>query len=220
MARPVLYNFFISSASWRVRTALGLKQIDYDYKVVNFLQGETKSKEYTARNPLQQVPALVIDGVTLTQSLPIIEYLEETRAGYKVLPEDPVKRAKSRIIAEIVNAWIQPLQNPGNWDTLQEFGVDKSRNIEFSTRYIAKGMTVLEKMLGESAGKFSVGDEVSVADIFLVPQVYNAINRFGKIDPSPYPTVKRVYDNCMKEEAFIKADPFHQIDTPEDMKPN
>ncbi|KAF7241702.1 hypothetical protein EG68_10590 [Paragonimus skrjabini miyazakii] len=115
MAKPILYSYFRSSASYRVRIALALKGIEYEYRPINMLAepGDQYSEEYRKLNPKCELPALQIDNVTLTQSLPIIEYLEETRPsmGFSLLPKDPVKRAIVRKLSEIINSGIQPLQN-------------------------------------------------------------------------------------------------------------
>ncbi|KAL8620001.1 hypothetical protein ACOMHN_015283 [Nucella lapillus] len=212
-SKPVLYSYFRSSASWRVRIALALKGVEYDYKPVHLVKdgGEQNKEEYKAKNPMGQVPTLIIDGATLTQSLPIIEYLEETRSGTAILPKDSIKRAQARALAEIVNSGIQPLQNV---KTLAAFG---DKKMEWGKTVITNGFDAFEKMLAETAGKYCVGDEVTIADLCLIPQCYNAQSRFD-VDMSKYPTIVRIKEVLEKLPAFIAADFKNQPDTPDDMK--
>lgn len=140
--------------------------------------GQQYSEEYTKINPKQEVPALEIDGHLILQSLAIIEYLDETRpGGVRLLPADPVKRAQVRMISEIINSGIQPYQNA---NVLKRLGDEKKT--EWLQFYLSKGMRAIEAALKETSGKYCVGDEVSMADLCLIPQVYSgkhiSINRF------------------------------------------
>ncbi|KAK7105096.1 maleylacetoacetate isomerase-like [Littorina saxatilis] len=209
-SKPVLYSYFRSSASWRVRIALTMKGIDYDYAPVHLVKdgGEQNKEEYKSKNPMGQVPALVIDGLTLTQSLPIIEYLEETRPDNPVLPKEPGKRAQARAIAEVINSGIQPLQN---LKTLQALGDKKT---EWAHTVISNGFEALEKMLQSSAGKYCVGDQVTIADLCLIPQCYNA-SRFS-VDMTKYPTIVRIKEALEPLPAFVAADYNNQPDTPKE----
>ncbi|XP_041353264.1 maleylacetoacetate isomerase-like isoform X2 [Gigantopelta aegis] len=213
-SKPVLYSYYRSSASYRVRIALQVKGIDYEYKAVSLIKdgGEQYKEEYKKLNPMGQVPTLVIDGHTLVQSLPIIEYLDETRPSPRLLPEDPAGRVKVRSLAEIVNSGIQPLQN---LPVLKKVGDDQK--LEWAKYWIERGFKALETSLQETAGKYSFKDEVTMADLCLVPQVYNAL-RFG-IDMSEFPTIHKVYDALVTLEAFKAAHPSNQPDTPADQKP-
>ncbi|XP_042876336.1 probable maleylacetoacetate isomerase 2 isoform X2 [Penaeus japonicus] len=208
--RPILYSYFRSSCSWRVRIALAHKGVDYEYRAINLLKQEQVSDEYKMLNPIGQVPALIVSGNTLTQSISILEYLEEAFPKKPLLPKDLFKRAKVREICEIIGSGIQPLQN---LSVLQKIGETK---MEWGHFYIQKGFVALEQVLADSAGKYCVGDEVTIADCCLVPQVYNA-NRF-KVDMAAFPVISRVHDALVSLDAFKAAHPSQQPDCPEDLK--
>lgn len=210
MTKPILYSFYRSSASYRVRIALGLKCIDYEYRAVNMVAepGEQYAEAYKKLNPKCEVPTLLIDGVVLTQSLPIMEYLEETRGdqGCSLLPKDPVKRAIVRKLAELINSGIQPLQNHS---VMRYLPPEVSRE-EWASHWINRGFQALESELKQCAGKYCFGDELSMADICLVPQVFNA-HRFH-VDMTPYPIISRIAATLQQIEAFKKAAPAAQPD--------
>ncbi|XP_017058216.1 probable maleylacetoacetate isomerase 1 [Drosophila ficusphila] len=209
-SKPVLYSFWSSSCSWRLRIALALKGIDYDIKATSLSKTANEhvyTSEYREVNPMQKVPSLKIDGHTLCDSVAIMHYLEETRPQPPLLPQDPVKRAKVREIVELICSGIQPLQNI----TVQEH-LGNDLGLEFAQHWIIRGFQGLEKVVSQSAGKFCVGDELSMADICLVPQVRNA--RRYKIDLSPYPTVVRLYQEVQEMEAFKSTHPSTQPDCP------
>ncbi|XP_041467786.1 maleylacetoacetate isomerase-like [Lytechinus variegatus] len=210
-SKPVLHSYFRSSCSWRVRTALALKGIDYEYKAVNLLKSEQLSDAYRTINPLGQVPALEIDGVMMTQSLPIIEYLEETRPTCSLFPSDPIKRFMTRQVAEMINAGIQPLQN---LSMIKFIGAD--RKMELGNTFITKGFEALEKTLENTSGKYCIGDEVTVADLFLAPQVYNAL-RFN-VNMATFPIISRINDALAELDAFKVSHPSKQPDCPEDLR--
>lgn len=209
--KPVLYSYFRSSCSWRVRIALAMKGIAYEYKAVSLLKGEQMQEKYQVLTPMAQVPSLEIDGFVINQSLPIIEYLDETREEPALLPKDPKQRCIVRQISEIINSGIQPLQN---LKILKYVGDD--RKLEWGHKFIDEGLAALEKMLKTTAGKYSVGDEVTMADLCLVPQVYNA-GRF-KVDMSKFPTISRINAALGELDAFIAAHPNKQPDCPDDLK--
>lgn len=209
-SKPVLYSYFRSSCSWRVRIVLAHKGIEYDTKPIHLLNQEQVSDEYKQLNPMGQVPALVVNDRTLTQSLSIMEYLEEAYPQKPLLPKDLLLRAKVREVCEIIGSGIQPLQN---LSVLQKVGEGK---MEWGHFYINKGFVALEQVLGKSAGKYSVGDEISFADCCLVPQVFNA-NRF-KVDMAAFPTISRVHDALSSLETFKAAHPTNQPDCPDDLK--
>ena len=145
----------------------------------------------------------MIDGHTLVESLPIIEYLDETFPDKpKLLPSDPFKRWQARVLAETVNSGTQPLQNLSVLNKLEGFGVDKA---EWAADYIEKGLAVFETHASKSSGIYSVGDEVTIADVCLIPQLYNA-NRF-KVSLENFPTILKIQNNLEKLDAFIKAHP-------------
>ncbi|XP_009937593.1 maleylacetoacetate isomerase isoform X4 [Opisthocomus hoazin] len=210
--KPILYSYFRSSCSWRVRIALAMKGVAYDMVPVNLLKdgGQQFSPEFKAVNPMQQVPALKIDGITLSQSLAIIHYLEDTRPNPRLLPLDPKKRAQVRMIADHIVSGIQPLQNLG---ILKQMGEKK---LEWAQNCITSGFQALEQILQHTAGRYCVGDEVSVADVCLVPQVSNA-ERF-KVDMGPYPIIIRINKALLELEAFKVSHPSRQPDTPAELR--
>ncbi|XP_036887572.1 maleylacetoacetate isomerase-like isoform X2 [Sturnira hondurensis] len=169
--KPILYSYFRSSCAWRVRIALALKSIDYEILPVDLTKdgGHQFSEEFQALNPMKQVPALKIDGITISQSLAIIEYLEETRPTPPLLPQDPKKRVFVRMISDLITSGIQPLQN---LSVLKQVG--QENQLIWAQKAITSGFNALEQILQRTAGKYCMGDEVSMADLCLVPQVENA----------------------------------------------
>nr|QUF59423.1 glutathione S-transferase GSTZ4 [Brachionus angularis] len=217
--KPILYNYFRSSSSWRVRIALELKNIEYEYKAISLIKdgGEQFSEDFTKINPKQEVPALFIDGNVLLQSLPIIEYIDETRSQEpRLLSQDPIKRAKSRAVAEIINSGMQPYQNLNVIKRVAQETQSEEKKMEWIKFYLTKGFRAIEAALKETSGKYCVGDELSIADLCLVPQVYSA-NRFN-IDMSEFPNVIRVNAELEKIPAFKTAHAHRQIDTPNELK--
>ncbi|EDW66527.2 probable maleylacetoacetate isomerase 2 [Drosophila virilis] len=211
--RPVLYSYFYSSCSWRVRIALGLKKIPYELRPTSLVTTEANdsincyTNEYRELNPMQQVPALQIDGQTLCDSVAIMHYLDETRPLHPLLPQDPHKRAKVREIVEIICSGIQPLQNRL---VLSHLGKEKSR--EWAQHWISRGFRGLEQVLSLSSGKYCVGDEISMADCCLVPQVFNA--RRYKVTLDPYPTILQLDQNLATNETIRASHPHNQPDCP------
>uniref|UniRef100_A0A673TL72 maleylacetoacetate isomerase n=1 Tax=Suricata suricatta TaxID=37032 RepID=A0A673TL72_SURSU len=162
--KPILYSYFRSSCSWRVRIALALKSIDYETIPINLVKdgGQQFSEEFQALNPMKQVPALKIDGITIGQSLAIIEYLEETRPTPQLLPQDPKKRAYVRMISDLITGGIQPLQN---LSVLKQVG--QENQLTWAQKAITSGFNALEQILQSTAGRYCVGDEVSPPQAFL-----------------------------------------------------
>lgn len=210
-----LYGYWRSSCTWRVRIALAYKGLAWDTAPVHLVRGggEQRSPEYRAQNPMGQVPLLVIgEGSTpllLTQSLAIIEYLDETQPEPPLLPSDAVGRARVRLLAEIINSGIQPLQNLPLLGAIERFA-DKATSQAWGRDVIAHGLTALEAHARHWAGSSLYGDAPSVADVCLVPQLYNA-RRFG-VDLSAFPTLLRVEAALTALAAFNSTHPDHQPD--------
>nr|XP_055160074.1 maleylacetoacetate isomerase isoform X2 [Nyctereutes procyonoides] len=211
--KPILYSYFRSSCSWRVRIALALKSIDYETIPTNLIKdgGQQFSKEFQALNPMKQVPVLKIDGITIGQSLAIIEYLEETRPTPRLLPQDPKKRAYVHMISNLIVSGIQPLQNLSVLKQLRQ-----ENSLPWAQKAISSGFEALEQILQGTAGKYCVGDEVTMADLCLVPQVANA-ERF-EVDLTPYPAISRINKTLLALEAFQVSHPCRQPDTPPELR--
>jgi maleylpyruvate isomerase len=209
-----LYGYWRSSASWRVRIALAYKQIPYDYQPVHLVRdgGEQHGDAYRAVNPMEQVPSLELEvgGAVrrISQSVAIIELLEERFPEPPLLPADPYLRAKARQLAELINSGVQPLQNRHVLQRVkEELGADDQA---FARHFIDRGLAAFQATAGEVAGKFSVGDKATVADVFLVPQLYHA-RRFG-VDLAKLPILTRIEAACMELPAFHTAHADRQID--------
>ncbi|MBA2777946.1 maleylacetoacetate isomerase [Billgrantia kenyensis] len=209
-----LYGYFRSSAAYRVRIALNLKGLDYAQAPVNLVKGEQRGEENLARNPQGLVPILETDeGAQLTQSLAICEYLDERYPAPALLPADAVGRARVRSLAQLVACEIHPLNNLKVLKYLVgELKVDEEAKLAWYRHWIAEGFAALEaRLAGESAtGEFCHGDSPTLADLCLVPQLFNA-ERF-ECDLSAYPTIRRIAERCRSLEAFAKAAPGEQPD--------
>jgi maleylacetoacetate isomerase len=208
-----LFGFSRSSAAFRVRIALNLKGLAYEDGVIHLRRGEQRSAEYLAVNPQGLVPALETDGQTLIQSMAIIEYLDETHPEPPLLPRDPTGRARVRALAEIVACDIHPINNLRVLRYLHgPLGHDQAAIETWYNYWIAAGFEAAERLLAgdRRTGEFSHGDAPGLADIALVPQAVNS-ERY-KLDLSPYPTIARIYANCMRLEAFTAAHPNNQPD--------
>jgi maleylpyruvate isomerase len=209
-----LYSYWRSSSSWRVRIALAWKGLAYDLVPVHLLRdgGEQHLPEFVARNPAQQVPVLVEDDgpdgpFVLTQSMAIIEYLEERHPEPPLLPPDPRARARVRELAQLVNSGIQPLQNLAVQQKLREAGLDP---IPMVRGFVATGLDALEQRARSGGGKFLVGDAPTMADLYLVPQLY-ASRRVG-VDVDAFPTLRAIELRCERLPAFQRAHPDAQPD--------
>ncbi|CAG7833601.1 unnamed protein product [Allacma fusca] len=210
---PILYSYFRSSCAWRVRTALALKGIEYEYRSVHLLKKEQQDEEYIRVNPMGQVPALIIEGKTLCQSIAILEFLEETYPEVPLLPTDRFERAIVRELVELVNSGIQPLTNLG--PTLRHSD-DPQERAKWLQHWFGKGFLALETRLAETAGTYCFGDTLTLADLCLVPQVANGIR--WNIDLSPYPIIARINQTLLSLEAFKKSHPSAQPDCPPEFK--
>ncbi|KAL8264971.1 hypothetical protein R6Q59_023101 [Mikania micrantha] len=207
-----LYSYHRSSCSFRVRIALNLKGLDYEYKAVNLLKGEQKSPEFLKLNPIGYVPALVDGDIVIADSFAIMMYLEEKYPQHPLLPGDIEKRAINYQAANIVCASIQPLQNLDVLNYIEE-KVGPDAKILWAEKHISKGFAALEKLLKNHAGKYATGDDIFLADLFLAPQIHGSIKRFN-LDMTPYPLLARLNEEYMQLPAIQDALPEKQPDFP------
>lgn len=209
-----LYSYCRSSASYRVRIALALKNLPFALAPVNLLKAEQKGDAYLALNPQGLVPALADEaGNVLTQSLAIMEYLEETHPTPPLLPADALGRARVRALALAIACEIAPINNLAVQRQLeQQFQADDSAKKQWVQHWIAQGLAAFEKALQNSSdtGTFCHGNTPTFADCVLIPQLYNA-KRF-ECDLTPYPTIRRIAEACEALEAFQVAHPDRQPD--------
>jgi maleylacetoacetate isomerase len=209
MSRPVLYDYYRSSAAYRVRIALNLKGVDYESRPVNLLESEQRGNEYRELNPQGLVPMLEIDGHRLTQSLSIIVYLDQTFPDPPLVPRDPADGAHVRAMALAVACDIHPLNNLRVLKYLKsELGHSQDDVDKWYAHWITEGLSGLEAMAKAGAGRFLFGDEPTIADVCLVPQMFNA-RRFN-VPLDDYPTLLRADENANGIEAFAAAHPDRQ----------
>jgi maleylacetoacetate isomerase len=214
----VLYGYWRSSAAYRVRIALALKGLAWESRPVHLVKdgGEQHAADYAAMNPQQLVPCLHDGDQVLTQSLAIMEYLEETYPEPPLLPSDAGSRSRVRALAQLVACDIHPL---GNLRVLQylerELGIGEVQRGAWSRHWIAAGFKAMEAMLAGNAatGRYCHGDTPGLADACLVPQVYNALR--WKLPLDDYPTIRRIHAACEELEAFRAAAPEAQADAPQ-----
>jgi maleylacetoacetate isomerase len=206
MTKPLLFDYFRSSASYRVRIALNLKGIDHDSVSIDLAGGAQKEADYRARNPQGLVPMLEIDALRLTQSLAIISYLDRTRPEPPLLPADPADAAHVQALALIVACDIHPLNNLRVLKYLSgPLGQDEPTRNAWYAHWIGEGLTALEAQAAARSGRFLFGDTPGLADIFLVPQLYNA-RRFS-VPLDDYPTLLRADAEANRLEPFAAAHP-------------
>ncbi len=209
MSRPVLHDYFRSSAAYRVRIALNIKGIEYDSRMVNLLESQQKSDAYRTLNPQGLVPMLEIDGLKLTQSLAIIVYLDQRFADPPLMPADLADQAHIRALALAIACDIHPINNLRVLKYLKgELGVSDEAKDEWYRHWVREGLSALEAMAAPRARKFLFGDSITVADICLVPQLYNA-RRFD-VPLDAYPTLVRADANAAGLPAFAAAHPDKQ----------
>lgn len=209
-----LYGYFRSSAAFRVRIALNLKNLDYESAFIHLRRGDQRQPGFLDVNPQGLVPALETDDALLIQSLPIIEYLDETYPSPPLLPRDAKGRARVRALAAIVACDVHPINNLRVLRyLLQPLGHDEAAVETWYNHWIAEGFGALERLLAGDGqtGRFCHGDTPGLADVVLVPQVFNA-HRYQSLDLAPYPTIVRIYETCLNIDAFAAAHPDRQPD--------
>ena len=216
--RLTLHSYWRSSCSWRVRIALHHKGLPFTCSTVNLLTEEQFSAAHRALNPMTTVPLLEVreDGgppLRIAQSMAILEWLEERHPAPRLLPRDAAGRARVRAIAEDVNSSIQPFQNASTMKWLRERHPGAGDDLAFTSHFLSRGLAGLEEVVRDGAGRFCHGDEVTLADLFVVPQLYGA-RRFG-VDVARFPTLLRVEASCAPLPAFVAAAPDRQPDAPQ-----
>ncbi|WP_332605049.1 maleylacetoacetate isomerase [Acinetobacter sp. ESBL14] len=206
-----LYSYFRSSAAYRVRIALNLKALPYETEAVHLVKNEQQLASYRALNPSQLVPTLLDQDQTFTQSLSILEYLEERYPTKALLPKDLVQRAKVRAFAQSIACDIHPINNLRVLKYLQnDLAISNEQKTLWYRHWILEGFHSLEMQLQHSNGQFCFGSQPTFADCCLIPQVYNA-KRF-KIDLSAFPKIESIYQHCLTLPAFLNATPEQQPD--------
>ena len=202
-----LYDYYRSSASFRVRIALNLKKIPYEEIPISLIKGEHHHDNYHVINPQGLVPTWVDTKITLSQSLAIMEYLDDCYPGVKLLPSDPILKAHARQLAYIIACEIHPLNNLRVKAYLKEDDWSDEKILKWYHHWLREGFDgyehVLEKL--QLHQQFSIGNQPTMADACLVPQIYNA-HRFS-FDMTPYPICMRIYQHCERIPAFINAWP-------------
>lgn len=216
MTNLTLYNYFRSSTSYRARIALHLKNLEFNYKPIHLLKngGEQHSEEYRKLNPIGGIPTLVHDDKVISQSVAIIEYLDEAFSNtLPLFPKELYLKAKVRQVCETINSDIHPYGNLKVMQYLEKihhFTTEQKNS--WSQKWIHDGFSATEKIISETAKDYCFGNTVTAADVFLIPQIF-AAGRVG-INIKNYPLLDRINENCLKLPAFQKAHPFSQIDTP------
>lgn len=207
-----LYHYWRSTSSWRVRWGLTLKRVPCEYVAVSLLDGESESPEHQARNPLGFVPVLERLDVApeapasaryLSESLAILQFLDEVYPQPPLLPSDPWERAHCLRLAELINAGIQPLQNLSVTEKIAPGNADAAR--AWNQFWIERGLVALETWVAPTAGAFCLGDRVSLADLCLIPQLYAAER--NQVDLSRFPTLVRIRDHALATESCKQAHP-------------
>ena len=205
-----LYGYWRSSASWRVRWAFELKKIPYEYIPVNILKEEHRSEEHLARNSMGALPVLEISpGTFLSQSIAILWWMEEAFENEIFLfGKDRTDRYKIIELCELINADTAPLQTPR---VQKMHSDDAKKKLDWAKHFIRSGLESYEKKVSACAGSFSLGKNLSAADLFLIPQLYNA-RRF-EVNIEDYPHLSQIWTNCMATAECQKSSPEQQIDT-------
>jgi len=200
-----LYDYWRSSASYRVRIALNLKGVAHAHVPVSLIDGAQTAADYRARNPQGLVPMLEADGHNFTQSLAIIEWLESQVPEPRLFPVDPADRAHVMAMTLAIACDIHPLNNLRVLKKLAQLGIEEEARNDWYRHWVVEGFEALEALAAPRAGRFLFGDSVTVADLFLVPQMYNA-RRFS-VSLEGYPTLVRADEAARALDAFAAADP-------------
>jgi maleylacetoacetate isomerase len=203
----VLHHYWRSSSSWRVRWALAVKEVAYASRAVDLLAGAQRDAAYVEGSPMGLVPCLYVDGRPLTESVAIVEWLDETVPAPRLYPRDPWARARTRQIVEFVNAGIQPLQN---LRVNRHVSSEPEGQKAWARHWIEPGLAAIERELSVAAGeglsgRHALGDELSAADLFIVPQLYNA--RRYEIDLSRFPRLSAIEGAALATEAAHASHP-------------
>ena len=208
---PTLYSAWRATAPYRLRIGLALKGLAYDYVPIDLIKGEQREAAYKAVNPQGLTPAFDLgDGQVLTQSLAILEWLEETRPEPAILPRAPLDRQVARSMALIVACDIHPLNNTRVGRKLNKMGIDAAGILDWTQGWIRDGFDALEPMVAKHGQGFAFGETPTIADCCLIPQVYSA-NRF-EVDLGPYPAILAVAERAAEHPAFQAAHPNRQPD--------
>ncbi len=210
MSNPVLHGYYRSSASYRVRIALNLKGIEYSNVFHHLRKDEQSAPEYVALNPQGLVPALEWNGVVLTQSLAICEYLDEIAPDPRLLPEGAVERAQIRAFADVIACDVHPIQNLKILKRLKGLGHTQEEIDAWACQTIEEGLGACDRLIAGYTGPFCFGESVTLADICLIPQLANA-KRFG-VDISRWPRIASIDEHCLTLDAFQRARPENQAD--------
>jgi maleylacetoacetate isomerase len=206
-----LYSAWRATAPYRVRIGLQLKGLDYGYEAVDLIGSEQHKPAYRAVNPQRLVPALDIgDGEILTQSLSILEWLDETYPEPAILPKDPRDRQRVRAMSMIVACDIHPLNNTRVGRALEAMDVSPVRRAKWTERWIIDGFQALEPMVAQFGKGFAFGDTPTMADCCLIPQVYSAIRYKAPLDA--FPAIRAVAEHAKDHPAFVAAHPDNQPD--------
>ncbi len=212
--RPILYTYCRSSCSYRVRIALNIKQIDCEYRFVNLKPtvNEQRGEAYRNLNPQGRVPLFIDGDVQITQSPAILEYLDEKYPETPLLPKDLIEKTQCRQLCNTIACDIQPLNNTSVIQHLKNMKVEQEKINYWYAYWIQQGFNSIEPVLQKYSqfGHFSSGEEISMVDVFLVPQVYNAL-RFN-VSIEDFPRIKSVYKHCLHLTAILAASPEKQHD--------
>ncbi len=209
----ILYNYWRSSCSYRVRIGLELKKMIYEYRPVHLVRdgGEQHKDDYLSLSPSGYVPCLVDGERTISESLAILAYLDAKKAEPPLFPKDPYAHAQVLAMCETINAGIQPLQNLSLLKELSvRFNATEEAKAQWIAHWISKGFLALESRVAQFGGRFCFGDQATAADAFLIPQVYNAIR--WQVDMTQFPHLQRIDDHCRQLPAFQAAEPANQPD--------